>query len=171
MSADAFLGRGPATRGEELTTAYVRDRLQAAGLEPGGTNGSWFQEVPLSQSDIIGAPSLSVNVNGQTMPLKQGEQIAVRASMQNVDRVNIQNAPLVFLGYGVLAPERKWDDFKGESLRGKVGVVLVNDPDFETGQGDFGGKAMTYYGRWTYSKKSGAKGLHIDHRAWTAPES
>ena len=173
VSADAFLGRGPATRGEELTTNYLRERLQAAGLEPGGPNGSWFQEVPLSQSDITGTPSLSVNVNGQTISLKQGEQIAVRASMQNVDRIDIQNAPLVFLGYGVRAPERNWDDFKGESVRGKVGIVLINDPDFETGQGDFGGKAMTYYGRWTYkyeeAARQGLAGLLIVHE--TAPAS
>src|SRR5215210_9498651 len=71
VSSDAFLGRGPATRGEELATNYIRDRLQAAGLEPGGPNGSWFQEVPLSQSDITGTPALSVNVNGQTIPLRQ----------------------------------------------------------------------------------------------------
>jgi Zn-dependent M28 family amino/carboxypeptidase len=173
VSSDAFLGRGPATRGEELATSYIRDRLQAAGLEPGGPNGSWFQEVPLSQSDITGTPSLAVNVNGQTISLKQGEQIAVRASMQNVDRVDIQNAPLVFLGYGVRAPERNWDDFKGESVRGKVGIVLINDPDFETGQGDFGGKAMTYYGRWTYkyeeAARQGLAGLLIVHE--TAPAS
>ena len=173
VSSDAFLGRGPATRGEELATNYIRDRLQAAGLEPGGPNGSWFQEVPLSQSDITGTPSLSVNVNGQTVSLKQGEQIAVRASMQNVARVDIQNAPLVFLGYGVRAPERNWDDFKGESVRGKVGIVLINDPDFETGQGDFGGKAMTYYGRWTYkyeeAARQGLAGLLIVHE--TAPAS
>jgi Zn-dependent M28 family amino/carboxypeptidase len=173
VSSDAFLGRGPATRGEELATNYIRDRLKAAGLEPGGPNGSWFQEVPLSQSDIVGAPSLTVNVGGQTVPLKQGEQIAVRASMQNVDRVNIQNAPLIFLGYGVKAPERNWDDFKGENVRGKVGVVLINDPDFETGQGDFGGKAMTYYGRWTYkyeeAARQGLAGLLIVHE--TAPAS
>jgi len=173
LSSDAFLGRGPATRGEELTTNYIRDRLKAAGLEPGGPNGSWFQEVPLRQSDIVGAPSLTVSVGGQTMSLKQGEQIAVRASMQNVDRVNIQNAPLIFLGYGVKAPERNWDDFKGEDVRGKVGVVLINDPDFETGQGDFGGKAMTYYGRWTYkyeeAARQGLAGLLIVHE--TAPAS
>jgi Zn-dependent M28 family amino/carboxypeptidase len=173
VSSDAFLGRGPATRGEELATNYIRDRLQAAGLEPGGPNGSWFQEVPLSQSDITGTPSFSVNVNGQAIPLRQGEQIAVRASMQNVERVNIQNAPLVFLGYGVRAPERNWDDFKGESVRGKVGIVLINDPDFETGQGDFGGKAMTYYGRWTYkyeeAARQGLAGLLIVHE--TAPAS
>jgi len=173
VSADAFLGRGPATRGEELATNYIRQRLQAAGLQPGGPNGSWFQEVPLSQSDITGTPSLSVNVNSQTISLKQGEQIAVRASMQNVNRVDIQNAPLVFLGYGVRAPERNWDDFKGESVRGKVGIVLINDPDFETGQGDFGGKAMTYYGRWTYkyeeAARQGLAGLLIVHE--TAPAS
>jgi Zn-dependent M28 family amino/carboxypeptidase len=173
VSADAFLGRGPATRGEELTTNYIRDRLQVTGVQPGGPNGSWFQEVPLSQSDIVGAPSLSINVDGRAIPLKQGEQIAVRASMQDVDRVNIQNAPLIFLGYGVRAPERNWDDFKGEDVRGKVGIVLINDPDFETGQGDFGGKAMTYYGRWTYkfeeAARQGLAGLLIVHE--TAPAS
>ena len=93
--------------------------------------------------------------------------------MQNVDRVNIQNAPVVFLGYGVRATERNWDDFKGDDVRGKVGVVLINDPDFETGQGDFGGKAMTYYGRWTYkyeeAARQGLAGLIIVHE--TAPAS
>jgi Zn-dependent M28 family amino/carboxypeptidase len=173
VSADAFLGRGPATRCEELATSYIRDRLQAAGLQPGGPNGSWFQEVPLVKADITGTPSFSVTVNGQTTPLKQGDQIAVRASLQNVDRVDIQNAPIVFLGYGVRAPERNWDDFKGEDVRGKVGIVLINDPDFETGQGDFGGKAMTYYGRWTYkyeeAARQGLAGLIIVNE--TAPAS
>jgi Zn-dependent M28 family amino/carboxypeptidase len=157
VSSDAFLGRGPATRGEELATNYIRDQLKAAGLEPGGPNGSWFQDVPLLQSNITGTPSLSFNVKGQTTSLTQGEQIAVRASMQNIDHVAIQNAPIVFLGYGVKAPERNWDDFKGENVRGKVGIVLINDPDFETGQGDFGGKAMTYYGRWTYKYEEAAR--------------
>ncbi|MDP9177810.1 MAG: M28 family metallopeptidase [Gemmatimonadota bacterium] len=173
VSADAFLGRGPATPAEEMTVNYIRDRLQAAGLQPGGPNGSWFQEVPLVKADIVGAPSLTVNVNGQPTSLRQGEQIAVRASMQNVDRVNIQNAPIVFLGYGVRAPERNWDDFKGEDVRGKVGLVLINDPDFETGQGDFGGKAMTYYGRWTYkyeeAARQGLAGMLVVHE--TAPAS
>jgi len=173
VSSDAFLGRGPATRGEELATAYIRDQLKAAGLEPGGPNGSWFQEVPLLQSNITGTPSLFFTVNGTKTPLTQGEQIAVRASMQNIDHVDIQNAQLVFLGYGVKATERNWDDFKGENVRGKVGIVLINDPDFETGQGDFGGKAMTYYGRWTYkyeeAARQGLAGLLIVHE--TAPAS
>jgi Zn-dependent M28 family amino/carboxypeptidase len=173
LSSDAFLGRGPATRGEELATNYIRDRLIAAGIQPGGPNGSWFQEVPLVKADISGSPSISVTVNGQTTQWKQGENIAVRASMQNVDRIDIKNAPLVFLGYGVKAPERNWDDFKGENVRGKVGLVLINDPDFETGQGDFGGKAMTYYGRWTYkyeeAARQGLAGLLVIHE--TAPAS
>jgi Zn-dependent M28 family amino/carboxypeptidase len=173
LSSDAFLGRGPATRGEELATNYIRDRLIAAGVQPGGPNGSWFQDVPLVKADISGTPSISVTVNGQTTQLKQGEQIAVRASMQNVDHIDIRNAPLVFLGYGVRAPERNWDDFKVENVRGKVGIVLINDPDFETGQGDFGGKAMTYYGRWTYkyeeAARQGLAGLLVVHE--TAPAS
>ena len=173
LSSDAFLGRGPATPGEDITVNYIRDRLQAAGVQPGGPNGSWFQEVPLLQSNIVGTPSLSVNVNGQNIPVTQGTEIAVRASMQKVDRVTIENAPLVFLGYGIRAPERNWDDFKGEDVKGKVGIVLINDPDFETGQGDFGGKAMTYYGRWTYkyeeAARQGLAGLLIVHE--TAPAS
>jgi Zn-dependent M28 family amino/carboxypeptidase len=173
VSADAFLGRGPATKGEELTVNYIRDRLIAAGVQPGGPNGSWFQDVPLLQSNIVGQPSLSVRVGGQTYPLAQGAEIAVRSSMQNVSSVNIDSAPMVFLGYGIRAPERNWDDFKGENLRGKVGVVLINDPDFESGQGDFGGKAMTYYGRWTYkyeeAARQGLAGLLIVHE--TAPAS
>src|ERR1019366_8619557 len=85
---------------------------------------------------------------------------------------DIRNAPLIFLGYGVKAPERNWDDFKGADLHGKVGIVLVNDPDFETGQGDFGGKAMTYYGRWTYkyeeAARQGLTGLLLVHETAAA---
>ena len=173
LASDTFLGRGPATVGEDKTVVYIANQLRAAGLQPGGQNGSWFQDVPLNQYDIVGQPELSVTVAGRRRPLTQGEQIAVRASMRNVDRVTITNAPLVFLGYGVRAPERNWDDFKGQDMRGKVGIVLINDPDFETGQGDFGGKAMTYYGRWTYkyeeAARQGLAGLLVVHE--TAPAS
>ena len=173
LASDEFLGRGPATAGEEKTVTYIAEQFRRAGLEPGGPNGSWFQEVPLNQYDIVGQPELSVTAGGRRQALTQGEQIAVRASMAGLDRVDIQNAPLVFLGYGVNAPERNWDDFKGQDLRGKVGIVLVNDPDFETGQGDFGGKAMTYYGRWTYkfeeAARQGLAGLLVVHE--TEPAS
>ncbi|MGH8855353.1 MAG: M28 family metallopeptidase, partial [Telluria sp.] len=105
--------------------------------------------------------------------LVQGDDLAVRASMSGARQVDFKNAPLVFVGYGVAAPERKWDDFKGMDLKGKLAVVLINDPDFETGQGDFGGKAMTYYGRWTYKyeemARRGALGTIIVHE--TAPAS
>ncbi|HEX2195144.1 MAG TPA: M28 family metallopeptidase [Candidatus Limnocylindria bacterium] len=173
LASDQFLGRGPATIGEQKTVAYIADQFRAAGLQPGGPSGSWYQEVPLNQYDIVGRPELSFTVGGRHQPLTQGEQIAVRASLRNVDRVNIEEAPLVFLGYGVRAPERNWDDFKGLDLRGKVGIVLINDPDFEAGQGDFGGRAMTYYGRWTYKYEEAARrgltGLLIVHE--TAPAS
>ena len=173
LASDEFLGRGPATAGEEKAVAYVAEQFRAAGLQPGGPDGSWYQDVPLNQYAIVGAPNLSFTVGGQRQTLTQGEQIAVRASMRDVDTVAIENAPLVFLGYGVKAPERNWDDFKGQDLQGKVGIVLVNDPDFETGQGDFGGKAMTYYGRWTYkyeeAARQGLAGILVVHE--TAPAS
>jgi Zn-dependent M28 family amino/carboxypeptidase len=173
LASDEFLGRGPATPGEEKTVAYIAEQFRAAGLQPGGPNGSWYQEVPLNMSSIVGTPELSFTVAGRRQNLAQGEQVAIRATMLNQDRVDIRGAQLVFLGYGIKAPERDWDDFKGMDLRGKVGIVLINDPDFETGQGDFGGKAMTYYGRWTYkyeeAARQGLAGLLIVHE--TAPAS
>ena len=172
LASDAFRGRGPATTGEDSTVRYIAEEMARVGLQPGGPDGGWFQEVPLEQSDIVGTPNLTINVAGTRMELTQGEQVAIRASMLKVDRVTTA-VPLVFLGYGVKAPERNWDDFKGQNVRGKIGVVLINDPDFETGQGDFGGKAMTYYGRWTYkfeeAARQGLTGLLIVHE--TAPAS
>ena len=177
LSSDAFEGRGPATPGEEKTIDYVVAQMQAAGLQPGGDlkdgKRGWTQAVPLQRSQIVGTPVLKLSLGGKQETLTQGEQIAVRAPMDGSTAVAIENAPLVFVGYGVKAPERQWDDFKGVDLHGKIAVVLVNDPDFETGHGDFGGKAMTYYGRWTYkyeeAARQGALGLLIVHE--TAPAS
>ena len=177
LSSDAFEGRGPATPAETKTIDYVVAQFKAAGVQPGGDlkNGKreWTQSVPLLQSDIAGTPSLAFNVNGKSEPLTQGKEIAVRAALDGSKAVNIKDAPLVFVGYGVKAPERHWDDFKGVDLKGKIAVVLINDPDFETGVGDFGGKAMTYYGRWTYkyeeAARQGAAGMLIVHE--TAPAS
>ncbi len=177
LASDAFEGRGPATEGEKRTVAYVIGQMKAAGLQPGGVvkNGkrSWTQPVPLGRFEITGTPAFNLMLDGKDMPLTQGDQIAVRAAMDGSPHVDIRNAPLVFVGYGVRAPERNWDDFKGVDLHGKIAVALVNDPDFETGHGDFGGKAMTYYGRWTYKyeeiARQGALGLLIIHE--TAPAS
>ena len=147
ISSDAFEGRGPATRAETKTINYIADQFKAAGVQPGGdmVNGqrSWFQAVPLLRSESVGTPSLNLDENGTAVPLRQGEDIAVLAPLNGARQVDIANAPLVFAGYGVTAPERNWDDFKGTDVHGKIIVVLINDPDFEGGEGDFNGKAMT----------------------------
>ena len=177
LGSDAFEGRGPATAGETKTIAYLTQQFAAAGLQPGGdlVNGKrrWTQAVPLLKSEWPVPPQSSMTIAGKAVPLTQGEQIAIRAPTNGDKGIDFAGAPLVFVGYGVKAPERNWDDFKGEDLRGKVMVVLVNDPDFEGGEGDFGGKAMTYYGRWTYKyeegARQGAKGVLVIHE--TVPAS
>jgi len=161
LSSDAFEGRGPATAGETKTVAYLIQQFQASGLQPGGPvaggKRGWTQDVPLLRSEISGQPDVAMDIAGTRTPLTQGSEIAIRAPMDGEKTIALDKAPLVFVGYGVKAPERNWDDFKGVDLHGKIMVVLVNDPDFETGQGDFGGKAMTYYGRWTYKYEEGAR--------------
>ncbi|MFI4921667.1 MAG: peptidase M20, partial [Gammaproteobacteria bacterium] len=136
LSSDAFEGRGPATPAETKTIDYVVAQMKAAGLQPGGDlkdgKRQWTQAVPLLRTEIIGQPSLSLQLGSTTEPLTQGKQIAIRAPMDGSTSVDIAHAPLVFVGYGVKAPERHWDDFKGVDLHGKIAVVLVNDPDFET---------------------------------------
>ncbi|MDP1737231.1 MAG: M28 family metallopeptidase [Caulobacter sp.] len=177
LSSDEFEGRAPASAGEEKTVAYLIAQLRKIGLEPGGDlkdgKRAWTQDVPLARFQIIGTPSLGVTVGGKTTALTQGEEIAIRAAQTNVDSVTFANAPIVFAGYGIKAPERDWDDFKGMDLKGKIVLVLINDADFETGQGDFGGKAMTYYGRWTYkfeeAARQGALGFIVVHE--TGPAS
>ena len=177
LSSDAFEGRGPATPGEQKAVAYLTEQMKAAGLQPGGDlkdgKRAWTQDVPLAQFNISGPVDASVTAGGQRRPLAQGKDIAIRAAATNIDRVQFNDAPVVFLGYGVTAPERNWDDYKGVDMKGKVGVVLVNDPDFETESGEFGGRAMTYYGRWTYKyeegARHGARGIIIVHE--TKPAS
>ena len=161
LGSDGFEGRAPATAGETKTVAYLSDQFAKAGLQPGGDlkDGKrlWTQAVPLLRSEFAAAPRISVEIAGKPTALAQGEQIAVRAPTNGDKAMTIDDAPLVFVGYGVKAPERGWDDFKGLDAKGKILVVLVNDPDFEGGEGDFGGKAMTYYGRWTYKFEEGAR--------------
>jgi hypothetical protein len=182
LSSDEFEGSGPATAGETKSVDYIVGQMKAIGLEPAGDlkdgysgkeGRAWTQDVPLGKFDIKGPVTAQFTIGGKAVPLAQGEQIAIRAAMTNVDNVAIKDAPIVFVGYGVKAPERNWDDFKGLDLKGKILVVLINDPDFETGSGDFGGKAMTYYGRWTYkfeeAARQGAAGVLIVHE--TAPAS
>ena len=177
LASDAYEGRAPATAGEQKTIDYLSRQFAAAGLQPGGDlvdgKRQWTQAVPLLKGDIVGSPTLVLRSGGKAQTLEQGQQIAVRAAMNGASEVAVADAPLVFVGYGVKAPERDWDDFKGVDLAGKIAVVLINDPDFETGEGDFDGKGMTYYGRWTYKYEEGARqgaaGVLIVHE--TAPAS
>jgi Zn-dependent M28 family amino/carboxypeptidase len=172
ISSDAFEGRGPATRAETKTIDYIAARFKEVGLQPAGdtANGQrgWFQNVPLMKSVYVANPQLTLNLgNGQTLQLTQGNEIALKAPLNGQRETRLTNVPLLFVGYGVSAPERNWDDFKGQDVKGKLLVVLINDPDFEGGEGDFGGKAMTYYGRWTYkfeeAARRGAAGVLIVH--------
>jgi Zn-dependent M28 family amino/carboxypeptidase len=177
LGSDAYEGRAPATRAETKTVDYLIAQFKAAGLQPGGAvvNGKrgWTQPVPLLKSDIVGTPQLTLQSGGTSTALVQGTDIAVRSPMNGQKQITLSNVPLLFVGYGVTAPERGWDDFKGQDVKGKMLVVLVNDPDFEGGEGNFGGKAMTYYGRWTYkyeeAARRGAAGVMVVHE--TEPAS
>src|SRR5262249_38638539 len=179
LSSDAFEGRAPASPAEPKVIDYIVTQMMAAGLKPRGDpdgkgGRAWTQDVPLAQANIDGPVSVTLRVGGATKTLAQGGDIAVRGTQLPTARVSIQNAPLLFLGYGVSAPERRWDDYKGLDVRGKIIIVLINDPDFEADlRGRFDGKAMTYYGRWTYkyeeAARRGALGVLVVHE--TAPAS
>jgi Zn-dependent M28 family amino/carboxypeptidase len=161
LASDEFQGRAPGTAGEEKTIPYLIEQFKAAGLEPAGENGGWTQTVPMIRTQLNAPVKLSVSQAGQTLPLRFPDDVYL-GTVRPVERVAIANAPMVFVGYGVTAPERGWDDFKGVDLHGKVAVMLVNDPDFEAASGEpvagkFGGKTMTYYGRWTYKYEEAAR--------------
>ncbi|MBX7248119.1 MAG: M28 family peptidase [Caulobacteraceae bacterium] len=168
LSSDAFEGRGPSSPGEDKAIAYIARQMQAAGLEPGGPDGSWYQDVLVRRFSQDGTPQMSFRgADGAVVPVAFGSQ-AVVGSKQLNEHVQIANAPLVFVGYGIHAPERGWDDYAGLDLHGKIAVVLINDADFEEPElNTFNGKAMTYYGRWTYkfeeAARQGAAGVLIVH--------
>ncbi len=172
LSSDEFAGREPASAHEQKTVDHLVAGMKAAGLQPGGdalpnSTRAWTQDVPLLRTEITGPIELTVRDASGALQWMQGEEVAIRAAQTGVESVQLQNAPLVFVGFGVSAPERQWDDFKGFDLKGKIALILVNDPDFETGTGSFGGKAMTYYGRWTYkyeeAARRGAAGALVIH--------
>ncbi len=173
LASDFFEGRAPGTIGEERTVGYLIGQLQAIGLEPGGRDGSWVQPVRLLHTQLGQPKSLGVTVGGVSQPWRRGQQVYLSTVRPDAG-ARIDGAALVFVGYGVSAPERQWDDYKGVDLKGKVALFLVNDPDFEATSdeavaGRFGGKAMTYYGRWTYkfeeAARRGAIGALIVHDA------
>ena len=163
LASDAFEGRAPGTKGEQLTVAYLTEQLGKIGLQPGNPDGTWIQKVPLVGTTVQGRPSLAFRHGGAERKLAWRDDY-VAWTKRVVERVDLEASEVVFVGYGVHAPEFHWDDYKGVDLRGKTMVVLVGDPPVpdpeRPGQLDprtFGGKAMTYYGRWTYKYEEGAR--------------
>src|SRR4051794_37345259 len=162
LSSDEFEGRAPGTRGEDLSVNYLADQFKSVGLKAGNSDGSYFQPVPLV--GITPTPaSLVFRKGGQQQTLKWKDDV-VAWTKHVADSASLQDSEMVFVGYGVVAPEFDWDDYKGIDVKGKTLVMLVNDPPVpdpaNAGQLDaktFGGKAMTYYGRWTYKYEIGAQ--------------
>jgi len=161
LSSDEFEGRAPATRGEELTVKYLADQLRTYGIQPGNPDGSYVQRVPLM--GVTSEIDAKLTVAGQPHEVSQPAE-AVFSCLRFEPEITVTNSELVFVGYGVVAPEYDWDDFKGIDVRGKTLVFLINDPPV-TDPGDparldekmFKGRAMTYYGRWTYKYEIAAE--------------
>jgi Zn-dependent M28 family amino/carboxypeptidase len=161
LAADDMQGRAPGTDGETRTIAWLIEQFRALGLQPGGADGSWTQIVPLIRTQVPQQGEFRIVGHGETVTLHSPADIYV-GTVRDTPAVTIENAPMVFVGYGVTAPERGWDDYGDADLTGKIAVFLVNDPDFEAAPGDqvvgrFGGRAMTYYGRWTYKYEEAAR--------------
>jgi Zn-dependent M28 family amino/carboxypeptidase len=163
LSSDEFEGRGPGTPGEDKTVAYLQEEFSSLGLTPGNTDGTYLQKVPMV--GIVSTTSATFDVGGKILaPDVLNDFVAVSRRVQ--PHVEVKDSPLVFLGYGVVAPEYGWDDFKGVDVRGKTIIVLVNDPPVPDPKDPtklddtmFKGKAMTYYGRWMYKfEEASAKG-------------
>jgi len=176
LSSDEFEGRAPSTKGEELTVKYLTDEFKLFGLKPGNPDGSYIQNVPLF--GIQSTPTSHVIANRQRIDLEPKKDF-VAWTIRPVPEINIQNSDVVFVGYGVVAPEYGWDDYKGVDVRGKTIVMLVNDPAVpdpknpaELDPNMFKGKAMTYYGRWTYkyeiASEKGAAAAVIIHETGPA---
>jgi Zn-dependent M28 family amino/carboxypeptidase len=177
LSSDEFQGRAPGTIGEEKTVAYLAEQLRRAGAKAGNTDGTYVQKVPLV--GITPTPaSLHVKRGEQQQALKWKDDV-VAWTKHVAASATIADSELVFVGYGVVAPEFNWDDYKGIDVKGKTLLVLVNDPPVpdpnnanELDPKTFGGKAMTYYGRWTYKyemgQQKGAAGVLIVHETGPA---
>lgn len=171
LSSDLFEGRKPLTSGETKTIDYLQQQFLAAGLEPGNGN-SFLQEVPMVNILATAAPDMKVQSPKGNFTLKAYDDYVIWTD-KTTEVIRLDNSELVFAGYGVVAPEYNWNDYEGMNVKGKVVMVMVNDPGFWTGDTNlFKGKTMTYYGRWTYkfeeAARQGAKGCLIIHNTAAA---
>jgi len=176
LSSDAYEGRSPGTPGEEKTVQYLTEQFRQLGLKPGNPDGSWTQ--PVEMIGFTATPLMSVAADGRAIPLQFPDDVVV-TSRRNVERVEVPASDVVFVGYGVVAPEYGWDDYKGLDVRGKTILMLINDPAVPNPNDStaldstvFRGKAMTYYGRWTYkfeiATEKGAAAAIIIHETGPA---
>jgi Zn-dependent M28 family amino/carboxypeptidase len=176
LASDRFEGRAPGTEGERLTVEYLAGEFRKLGLQPGNPDGRYEQDVPLV--GITGTRSAQLSAGGKRMRLKFPDDY-VALSRRFEPRIRVKDSEVVFVGYGVVAPEYGWDDYKGVDVRGKTIVMLVNDPAVPDPRDParlddalFGGRAMTYYGRWTYkyeiASEKGAAAALIVHETGPA---
>jgi len=188
LSSDRFDGRMPGTEGERLTLDYLVKRFEAAGLQP-GNRGGWFQDVPLVEITGTGQAPLTVKGSQGEASFAFGDQW-VGVTYREVPRIDVRDSELVFVGYGINAPEKGWNDYAGIDMRGKTAVILINDADWASEEltGTFNGRAMTYYGRWTYKFEEAARqgaaaalivhdtfpasyGWNVVESGWTGPQA
>ena len=172
LASDEFEGRAPSTPGEDKTVAYLIEKFKAAGLQP-GNKGSWTQDVPTVEITAQNSAGLTVTGGKDTMLFAYGKDF-VAGSYRVTPQTDIRDAELVFVGYGINAPELGWNDYAGIDMKGKIAVILVNDPDWaqEGEDGLFKGRRMTWYGRWPYkfeeAARQGAAGALIVHDTFPA---
>jgi hypothetical protein len=161
LASDEFEGRAPGSKGEDLSVKYITDQFKKIGLKPGNPDGTYTQEVPLA--GIKSEPQMSFVIGDKTMDLKYPDDF-VASSARLQPEIKVEKSDLVFVGYGVVAPEYGWDDYKNVDVKGKTILMLINDPPIPYPKDPsklddkmFKGKAMTYYGRWTYKYEIAAK--------------
>lgn len=174
LASDEFEGRAPGTPGGQAASQYIADEMKAAGLAPMGKNGTYFQPVELTETEVLPSSSMSISKDGETLMEADQTTNAVYWTKRLAANQTIEDSDVVFVGYGVVAPEYGWNDYAGLDVKGKTVVMLVNDPGFATKDETlFKGNAMTYYGRWTYkyeeAGRQGAAAAIVIHE--TAPAS
>lgn len=188
LSSDAFEGRAPGSAGEEKTLALLADEFGKLGLKP-GNKGSWFQDVPLVEITARNVSPLTFAGGKTPVSAAYGPEMVIGTYRTTQPRIAVKDSPVVFVGYGIHAPEKGWNDYAGLDVRGKTVIILVNDPDYEMAglSGPFNGRAMTYYGRWTYKFEEAARqgaaaaiivhdtvpaayGWNVVQSGWTGPQ-